>query len=82
MALELRLRDAYQVNGQTAWSLLSKAERYRIHLVSRLPDEGVRRMRMIPARSVSAVIDNLGRETEGYIMPRGAALLPRLESNS
>ncbi len=80
-ALALRLRDAYQVNGQTAWSLLSKAERYRIHLVSRLPDEGVRRMRMIPARSVSAVIDNLGRETEGYIMPRGAALLPRLESN-
>jgi len=80
-ALELRLRDAYQVNGQTAWSLLTKAERYRIHLVSRLPDEEVRRMRMIPARSVSAVIDNLGRETEGYIMPRGAALLPRLESN-
>lgn len=80
-ALELRLRDAYQVNGQTAWSLLTKAERYRIHLVSRLPDEEVRRMRMIPARSVGAMIDNLGRETEGYIMPRGAALLPRLESN-
>ena len=80
-ALELRLRDAYQVNGQTAWSLLTKAERYRIYLVSRLPDEEVRRMRMIPASSVSAVIDNLGRETEGYIMPRGAALLPRLESN-
>jgi nickel-dependent lactate racemase len=79
-ALELRLRDAYQVNGQTAWSLLTKAERYRIHLVSGLPDEEVRRMRMIPARSVSAVIDNLGRETEGYIMPRGAALFPRVES--
>ena len=50
-ALEARLRDAYEVNGQTAWSLLTKAERYRIHLVSELPDEDVRRMRMIPARS-------------------------------
>jgi nickel-dependent lactate racemase len=79
-ALEVRLRDAYEVNGQTAWSLLTKAERYRIHLVSKLPDEEVRRMRMIPARSVSDVLDSLGREAEGYIMPRGAALLPRLES--
>lgn len=79
-ALEVRLRDAYEVNGQTAWSLLTKAERYRIHLVSKLPDEKVRRMRMFPAGSVSDVTDNLGREAEGYIMPRGAALLPRLES--
>ena len=51
-ALEARLRDAYEVNGQTAWSLLTKAERYRIHLVSELPDEEVRRMRMTPARFV------------------------------
>lgn len=79
-ALEIRLRDDYEVNGQTAWSLLTKAERHRIHLVSKLSDEQVRRMRMIPARSVSDVIEDLGRELEGYIMPRGAALLPRLES--
>ena len=79
-ALAVRLRGAYEVNGQTAWSLLTKAERYRIHLVSKLPDEEVRRMRMMPARSVSNVIDSLGREAEGYIMPRGAALLPQLES--
>lgn len=79
-ALALRLRDAYEVNGQTAWSLLTKAERYRIYLVSRLPDEEVRRMRMIPARSLGDVIDSLDRETEGYIMPRGAALLPLIEA--
>jgi len=79
-ALEARLRDAYEVNGQTAWSLLTKAERYRIHLVSKLPDQEVRSMRMIPARSVFDVLDNVGHEGEGYIMPRGAALLPRLES--
>jgi nickel-dependent lactate racemase len=81
-ALALRLRDAYEVNGQTAWSLLTKAERYRIYLVSRLPDEEVGRMRMIPARSLGDVIDSLDRETEGYIMPRGAALLPLIASTN
>jgi nickel-dependent lactate racemase len=79
-ALALRLRDAYEVNGQTAWSLLKKAERFRIYLVSRLPDEEVLRMRMIPVRSLSDVIDGLDHDTEGYIMPRGAALLPLMES--
>ena len=49
-SLENRLRESYEVNGQTAWSLLTKAERYRVHLVSQLPDEDVRQMRMIPAR--------------------------------
>jgi nickel-dependent lactate racemase len=33
-ALEARLFNAYEVNGQTAWALLTKAERYRICLVS------------------------------------------------
>ena len=79
-ALEARLRDAYEVNGQTAWSLLTKAECYRIYTVSKLPDEDVRRMRMIPARSVSEVFEILGREAEGYILPRGAALMPQLKS--
>lgn len=79
-ALLLRLREGYEVNGQTAWSWLIKAERYRIHLVSELPDEEVRRMRTIPARSVSDVVDSLPVGVPGYIMPRGAALLPRIES--
>ena len=79
-ALEARLRDAYEVNGQTAWSLLTKAERYQIHLVSELPDEEVRRMRMVPALSLDEVLHSLDEEAKGYIMPRGTALLPRLES--
>ena len=76
-ALEARLRDAYEVNGQTAWSLLTKAERYRIHLVSDLPDEEVRRLRMIPARSLTDALDQVGNEQQGYIMPHGARFLPR-----
>jgi nickel-dependent lactate racemase len=77
-ALEDRLRNAYEVNGQTAWSLLAKAERYRIQLVSKLPEEDVRHMRMTPARSLSEALDSLDREAEGFIMPRGAALMPLL----
>jgi nickel-dependent lactate racemase len=79
-ALAVRLRAAYEVNGQTAWSLFTKAERYKVYLVSKLPDAEVRRIRMIPARSLRDAIDSLGGEADGYIMPGGAALLPRIKS--
>ena len=79
-ALESRLRDAYEVNGQTAWSLLTKAERYRIYLVSELPDEDVRRLRMIPARSLNDALNQIGSKQQGYIMPHGAGFLPRLSA--
>jgi nickel-dependent lactate racemase len=79
-ALAARLRDSYEVNGQTAWSLLTKAERYRIYLVSELPDEDVRRLRMIPARSLNDALDQIDREQETYVMPHGARFLPRLNA--
>jgi nickel-dependent lactate racemase len=75
-ALETRLQTAYEVNGQTAWALLTKTERFRVHLVSELADDVVRRMRMIPARSLSEALANVTSNAQGYIMPRGAALLP------
>jgi lactate racemase len=75
-ALESRLEEAYEVNGQTAWSLLVKAEKFRVHLVSELADEDVRLMRMIPARSIDEALARISVETEGYVMPRGASLLP------
>lgn len=76
-ALENRLRNGYEVNGQTAWSLMTKAERYRIYLVSDLRDEQVEKMRMRPARSLEHALDDVAGD--GFIMPRGAAVLPRLE---
>ena len=76
-ALENRLRNGYEVNGQTAWSLLTKAERYRIYLVSELREEQVEKMRMRPARSLAHALDEV--TGDGFIMPRGAAVLPRLE---
>jgi lactate racemase len=74
-ALEMRLREHYEVNGQTAWALLTKAERLRVHIVTKLPETDVRRMRMIPAQSIESVMSELPA-TKGYITPRGAALLP------
>lgn len=76
-AVETRLRDSYEVNGQTAWALLTKAERFRIQLVSDLPDDSVRSMRMTPARSLSEALVQTNAETPGYLMPRGQAVLPR-----
>ncbi|MCA1577905.1 MAG: nickel-dependent lactate racemase [Acidobacteria bacterium] len=77
-ALAERLRSEYEVNGQTAWALLTKAERYRVCLVSQLPDEQVKQMRMIPARSLDEALEGAAA-TEGFVMPRGAAVLPRIE---
>lgn len=75
-ALEKRLRQFYEVNGQTAWSLLTKAERFRVVLVSDLPSEDVRLMRMIPAKSLEDALQNLDLYENGYLMPNGAAWLP------
>jgi nickel-dependent lactate racemase len=76
-SLENRLRNSYEVNGQTAWSLLTKAERYRVCLVSKLPDEEVKLMRMVPAHTLAEALDQPG-SGEGFVMPRGAAVLPTI----
>jgi nickel-dependent lactate racemase len=74
-SLATRLREEYEVNGQTAWALLSKAERYNVHVVSNLPDADVRLMRMAPARSIEDALATAS-STPGYIMTRGAAVMP------
>lgn len=76
--LEQRLRIHYEVNGQTAWSLLTKAERFRVHLVSNLAPDDVKKMHMEPSESLVVALDKLDQWQECYVMPRGAALLPRV----
>jgi len=78
-ALEARLVNGYEVNGQTAWTLLTKAERYRVYLISELPSDDVKRMRMIPVRTISEALEG-ARAGDGFILPRGAAVLPRVQS--
>lgn len=74
-ALADRLANEYEVNGQTAWALMVKAQRHRVCLVSALPDEQVKQMRMTPARSLSEALKGAGNR-KGYVLPRGAAVLP------
>lgn len=74
--LEARLRAGYEVSGQTAWSLMTKAERFRVQLVSALPDEDVRRMRMTPARTIEDALAQIEADASGYVLPRGAAFMP------
>jgi nickel-dependent lactate racemase len=75
-SLAARLRETYAVNGQTAWSLLTKAERFNIHLVSRLDEEDVRHMRLTPARTIEAALAAADVNAPGYVMPHGARFMP------
>jgi lactate racemase len=79
--LEQRLRTQYEVNGQTAWSLLIKAKRFRVHLVSELPSGDVKKMHMEPSESLETALNKLDHWKNGYVMPRGAAVLPRVASS-
>jgi nickel-dependent lactate racemase len=79
-ALETQLREHYEVSGQTAWSLLVKAEKFRVHLVSKLGEEDVRQMRLIPSRSVDEALARVDQNGQGYIMPRASAHLPVVAS--
>ncbi len=72
------LVDSYKLNGQTAWGIRWKAERYRVRLVSSLDPETVRRMGMIPHRSLDeALAASAGGP--GWVIPSGLATLPILE---
>ncbi len=76
---ERTLRVNYEVYGQTAYSLLSKARRFRVVCVSQLPDEKIRAMGMEPAPSLDdalSMVDPQVRSEPGYVLPFGADVLP------
>src|ERR1035437_7914527 len=54
---EAALRAQYEINGQTAYSLLQKAQRLRIILVSQFPAHQVEEMGMIPAKTLDEALD-------------------------
>jgi nickel-dependent lactate racemase len=78
--VEAGLRRHYEINGQTAYSIMQKALRYRIILVSELPDEEVRSMRMIPAPGLFEALElaeeMLPEEYSAYVIPEGGTVLP------
>lgn len=77
--LESNLRRNYQVYGQTAYSLLSKARRFNLILVSALEPAVVEQMGLTPARTLEDAMVLAEKSTDrgtGYILPYGADVLP------
>lgn len=70
--LATRLCEKYQVNGQTAWSLLRKAERFDVRLVSALSADVAERMRLNLMQSLARAVSKSKKEGRGYILPYGA----------
>lgn len=72
-ALAKMLCEKYQVNGQTAWSLLSKTERFDVRVMTGLPEDKLTHMR---ARSIDAAsVDEIIRQSKGgYIIPAGSKI--------
>jgi lactate racemase len=77
--LAKRLCEAYQVNGQTAWSLLKKAERFDVRIISTLPAESTEKMRLVAMQSLTRTMSKAGAGKAGYILPLGAKTLVRMD---
>jgi len=69
--LAVKLCEKYQVNGQTAWSLLRKAEKFDLKVITRIDEETTQKMRLskIEATDLSAFA---GSSASGYILPWGS----------
>jgi nickel-dependent lactate racemase len=74
-ATALRLVQNYHVNGQTAWGLRSKAERFRIMFVSSLDPSVVRKTGLEPHPSLESALA-AATPDRGYVLPHGASILP------
>ena len=66
-----RLCRKYQVNGQTAWSLLRKTERFKIRIITTLKSDTTKRLRMKKISSLEEALLSDSNQT-GYILPYGA----------
>jgi nickel-dependent lactate racemase len=68
-----KLCEKYQVNGQTAWSLMKKSERFDIKIVSSLASDVTTQMRM--SAIMTDAIEKTGMEgRSGFIMPAGGGV--------
>lgn len=79
-AFEAALREHYEINGQTAYSMLQKAQRFRVILVSQFPVQQVKEMGMVPAATLEeamAVASGLlPPDWRAYLMPEAGSVLP------
>ena len=79
-AFEAALRERYEINGQTAYSTLMKAKRYRVILVSELGEVETRQMGMEKAADLDAALrmayEKLPPNPSVVVIPDGGTVLP------
>jgi lactate racemase len=77
---EAALREQYEINGQTAYSTLQKAQRFRIILISEFPGQQVEEMGMLAAASLDEALQLAVRflpvDWSALVMPEGGSVLP------
>ncbi len=73
--LAAHLCEKYQVNGQTAWSLLTKTERFNVQIITSLDDTETRLMRFHKAHNLEEATAKIDKNSKGYILPFGAKFL-------
>ena len=82
---ETALRENYQINGQTAHAVLSKARRFRVILISEFTAEQTGKMGMEKAVDLQSALDlvlpNLDKKAKIVIIPDGGMVLPVIEEN-
>ena len=80
---EKALRSRYEINGQTAWSTLSKARTWRVILVSEFPREQTEKMGMEKATTLDQALQmaykQLPENPEIVVIPDGGTILPVLK---
>lgn len=69
-----KLCENYQVNGQTAWSLLKKAENFDIQIITNLSKQETEKMRLQKRDSLAEVFSKVD-DAKGFILPFGAKFL-------
>ncbi len=74
-SLAEKLCEKYQVNGQTAWSLLKKTEKFQVQIVSVLEEEPLNIMRMNKMDSLKQAFVKVDLNTKGYIFPAAGKML-------
>lgn len=73
-----KLCKSYQVNGQTAWSLLTKTEKFDVRIITGLHAGDAEKMRMKKASTISDALKRVSTG-KGYILPFGARNIIKLQ---
>ncbi|MBI4850854.1 MAG: nickel-dependent lactate racemase [Acidobacteria bacterium] len=71
-----KLFSNYEVNGQTAWAMANKIERFHVVLVSDLPENEVRSIGIEPAKDLATAISLIPKNLSGYIIPYACEAIP------